>query len=70
MKCSNVLTVAFGVSTLSQKSIYKWNKREYVNECPGAPTTLTSEEITQNAKQIAKFSARATSHYYRSGVVE
>ena len=54
IKCSNVLemlTVAFGESTLSKKNVYKWYKlftegREDVNDDarPGRPSTSTTNE--------------------------
>ncbi|OFC60206.1 hypothetical protein BBW68_14925 [Candidatus Erwinia dacicola] len=54
-----MLTVAFGESTLSQKSVYKWYKRftegrEDVDddEHPGGATTSTSEENIETVKKM------------------
>ena len=61
IKCSKaleMLTVAFGESTLSQKSVYKWYKRftegrEDVDddEQPRDATTSTSEENIETVKK-------------------
>lgn len=70
IKCSKaleMLTVAFGESTLSQKSVYKWYKRftegrEDVDddERPGVATTSTSEENIETVKKIILENRRIT----------
>ena len=54
-----MLTMAFGESTLSQKSVYKWYKRfiegrEDVDddEHPGGATTSANEENVETVKKL------------------
>ena len=70
IKCSDaleMLTVAFGESTLSKKSVYKWYKlftegREDVNDDarPGRPSTSTTDENVEAVKNIVKKNRRIT----------
>ena len=57
-KTLEMLKVAYGECTVSQKSIYKWYKlftegREGVNDdtCPGWPSTSTTNESTKAVKK-------------------
>lgn len=70
IKCSNaleMLTVAFGESTLSKKNVYKWYKlftegREDVNDDarPGRPSTSTTDENVEAVKKIVMENRRIT----------
>ena len=58
-KTLEMLKVAYGECTVSQKSVYKWYKlftdgREEVNDDgrPGRPSTLTTNENTAAVKKI------------------
>ena len=70
IKCSKtleMLKVAYGECTLSQKSVYKWYKlftegREEVNDDarPGRPSTSTTSENTEAVKKIVMENRRIT----------
>ena len=69
-KAIEMMTVAFGESTLSQKGVYKWYKRftddrEDVDDDPGGATTSTSEENIETVKKF--FLAKpATFSYFQT----
>ncbi|KYN39235.1 hypothetical protein ALC56_06368 [Trachymyrmex septentrionalis] len=70
IKCSKtleMLTVAYGESTLSKKNVYKWYKlfqegRENVNDEPrsGRPSTSKTDENVQEVKEIVLKNRRIT----------
>ena len=70
IKCSKtleMLKVAYGECTVSQKSVYKWYKlftegREEVNDDarPGRPSTSTTNENTEAVKKIVMENRRIT----------
>ena len=70
IKCSKtleMLKVAYGECTVSQKSVYKWYKlftegREEVNDDarPGRPNTSTTNENTEAVKKIVMENRRIT----------
>ena len=70
IKCSKtleMLKVAYGECTVSQKSVCKWYKlftegREEVNDdvCPGQPSTSTTNENTEAVKKIVVENRRIT----------
>ena len=70
IKCSKtleMLNVAYGECTVSQKSVYKWYKlftegREEVNDDarPGRSSTLTNNENTKAVKKIVMENRRIT----------
>ena len=62
-----MLRLAYGECTVSQKSVYKWYKlftedQEEVNDdtCPGWPSTSTTDVNTEAVKEIVMENRRIT----------